>query len=92
MTKKEFIELYFRKGKFSTKTEAEKAMTSFLETLEEVALLNENILFSGFGKFEVVEKAERLGRNPKTGEEVRIPAKKSMKFKPGKSLDEKLNN
>ena len=42
-------------------------------------------------KFEVVEKAERVGRNPKTGEEIVIPAKKTVKFKAGKTLVEKMN-
>ena len=91
MTKKEFVELYFEKGGFETKTEAERKMKAFLETVEEALVKGEEVIFTGWGKWEVVEKAERVGRNPKTGEEVVIPAKKAIKFKVGKALEEKVN-
>ena len=91
MTKKEFVELYFEKGGFETKVEAEKKAKAFLETVEEALVKGEEVIFTGWGKWEVVEKAERVGRNPKTGEEVVIPAKKAIKFKAGKALEEKVN-
>ncbi len=55
-----------------------------LENGEEVALL-------GFGTFKVVERAARTGRNPQTGEEIEVPASKSITFKVSKSLKEKFN-
>lgn len=91
MTKKEFVELYFEKGEFETKTEAERKMKAFLETVEEALVQGEDIIFTGWGKWEIVERAERIGRNPKTGEEVVIPTRKAIKFKAGKSLEEKVN-
>ena len=91
MTKKEFVELYFEKGGFETKTEAERKMKAFLETVEEALVKGEEVIFTGWGKWEVVEKAERVGRNPKTGEEITIPARKAIKFKVGKALEEKVN-
>ena len=91
MTKKEFVDLYFEKGGFETKVEAEKKAKAFLETIEEALVKGEEVIFTGWGKWEVVEKAERVGRNPKTGEEVVIPAKKAIKFKAGKALEEKVN-
>ena len=91
MTKKEFVDLYFEKGGFETKVEAEKKAKAFLETVEEALVKGEEVIFTGWGKWEVVEKAERVGRNPKTGEEVVIPAKKAIKFKAGKALEEKVN-
>ncbi len=91
MTKKEFVELYFEKGGFETKVEAEKKAKVFLETVEEALAKGEEVSFVGWGKWEVVEKAERVGRNPKTGEEITIPAKKAIKFKVGKALEEKVN-
>ena len=91
MTKKEFVELYFEKGGFETKTEAERKMKVFLETVEEALVKGEEVIFTGWGKWEVVEKAERVGRNPKTGEEITIPARKAIKFKAGKALEEKVN-
>lgn len=91
MTKKEFVDLYFEKGGFETKTEAERKMKAFLETVEEALVKGEEVIFTGWGKWEVVEKAERVGRNPKTGEEITIPARKAIKFKAGKALEERVN-
>lgn len=91
MTKKEFVELFAKKGEFASKAEAEKKAKAFLETLEEALLKGEEVSFVGWGKWEVVEKAERIGRNPQTGEEITIPARKAIKFKAGKALEEKIN-
>ena len=91
MTKKEFLDLYFEKGEFTTKVDAERKATAFLETLEEVLVKGDEISFIGFGKFEVVEIAERTCRNPQTGEEMKVEAKKAVKFKAGKALSEKVN-
>ena len=91
MTKKEFIDLYFEKGAFETKTEAERKANAFLAALEEGLVKGEDITFIGFGKFEVAERAARTGRNPQTGEEITIEAKKVVKFKPGKALSEAVN-
>lgn len=59
--------------------------------MEKTLLSGENISIINWGKLEVVERAPRLGRNPKTGEEVKIGTRKSIKFRPGKALLEKLN-
>lgn len=91
MTKKEFIDLFQANSGLETKSQTEKVLTAMLESLEEVLVKGEEVSFLGFGKFEVVEKAARTGRNPKTGEEIAIPAKKAAKFKPGKALSEKIN-
>ena len=91
MTKKEFIDLYAQKGEFQSKAEAERKANAFLATLEEILVKGEEIAFLGFGKFEVAERAARTGRNPQTGEEMTIEAKKVVKFKPGKGLSEAVN-
>lgn len=49
------------------------------------------VSISGFGTFEVVERAARIGRNPKTGLEIEIPASKSPKFKPAKAFKDFVN-
>ncbi|MCI6033671.1 HU family DNA-binding protein [Fusobacterium varium] len=90
MTKKEFIDLYFAKGEFETKADAEKKAAAFLKVIEEGLLKGEEITFLGFGKFEVVERAARTCRNPQTGKEMKVEAKKAVKFKPGKALSEKV--
>ena len=88
MTKKEFVDLYFQKGEFTTKVDAEKKAMAFLATIEEVLEKGDEISFLGFGKFEVTERAARTCRNPQTGEEMKVEAKKAVKFKAGKALSE----
>ena len=91
MTKKDFTKVLFEKGVFSSKAEAERKFEVILNTIEETLKAGDELNIIGWGKFEVVEKAERVGRNPKTGEEIVIPAKKTVKFKAGKTLVEKMN-
>ena len=90
MTKKEFIDLYFAKGEFVTKADAERKAAAFLNVIEEGLLKGEEITFLGFGKFEVVERAARTCRNPQNGKEMKVEAKKAVKFKPVKALSEKI--
>jgi DNA-binding protein HU-beta len=91
MTKKEFIALYAEKANFETKADAERKLDAVLDLFEEVLVKGEEVNFTGWGKFEVKETAERVGRNPKTGEEVQISAKKVVKFKAGKGLADKVD-
>ena len=91
MTKKEFVDLYFQKGEFTTKVDAEKKAMAFLATIEEVLEKGDEISFLGFGKFEVAERAARTGKNPQTGEAIKIPASKAPKFKAGKALKDVVN-
>lgn len=91
MTKKEFVNLYFEKGGFETKVDAEKKAMAFLEAIETALVEGDGVTFTGWGKFEVAERAARTCKNPKTGEAVDVPAKKVVKFKAGKMLEEKVN-
>lgn len=91
MTKKDFAKVLFETGAFPSKAEAERKVELFLTTIENTLATGEELNFIGWGKFEVVERAERIGRNPKTGEEIKIEAKKTVKFKPGKTLVDKVN-
>lgn len=74
-----------------TKKDAEKALKAFMESVEETLEKNEKVQLVGFGTFEVRERGERKGRNPKTLEEITIPASKVPVFKAGKELREKVN-
>lgn len=69
-----------------TKKDAEKALTAFTEVVAKELKKGEKIQLVGFGTFEVSERAAREGRNPQTGETMKIAASKSPKFKPGKAL------
>ncbi len=91
MNRKEFVALFSEKGNFETKAEAERKLTAFLGTVEEALLKGDSVNFIGWGKWEVKKKAARIGRNPQTGEEIKIPAKKVVSFKVGKKLAEKVN-
>ena len=92
MTKKEFVEVYAAKGNFETKAEAERKLDTLLSLFEEVLVNGDEVNFIGWGKFEVKDTPARVGRNPKTGEEVTIAAKKVVKFKAGKGLADKVDS
>lgn len=91
MTKAEFIKAFKEKAGSETNAQAERDVVAFLEVVEEGLVAGETIQFVGWGSFEVKATAERIGRNPKTGEEIKIAAKKAVKFKAGKKLVEKVN-
>lgn len=69
-----------------TKAEADKALAGFLGAVEKSLKKGDSVIITGFGSFSVNKRAARKGRNPKTGQEIKIPAKKVVKFKAGKSL------
>ena len=73
------------------KTEVEKVLKAFTETVAEELKKGEKIQLVGFGTFEVSERAARTGRNPQTGKEMTIPASKAPKFKAGKALKDSVN-
>jgi DNA-binding protein HU-beta len=72
----------------TTKVNAEKLLDAFMQAVEEALANGDKVVLVGFGSFQVVTRAEREGRNPKTGEPLKIPAKKVPKFVPGKRLEE----
>ena len=90
MNKTEFIAAIAEKAELSKK-DAEKALKAFTDVVEEELKKGEKIQLVGFGTFEVSERAAREGRNPQTGETMKIEACKVPKFKPGKSLKDAVN-
>ena len=70
------------------KHDAEKALNAFTEVVTETLISGEKVQLVGFGSFEVKERAERMARNPRTGEELTVPASKAPVFKAGKALKE----
>lgn len=69
-----------------SKKDAERVLTAFTNVITDTLVDGDKVAITGFGTFEVVERAERLGRNPATGEAMTIAASKSPKFKAGKAL------
>ena len=90
MNKSELIErVAAATGK--TKKEAGQVVDAVLETIAEALKRGEKVSLVGFGNFEVRERAARTGRNPQTGETIRIEASRVPAFKPGKQLKEAVN-
>lgn len=75
-----------------TKKEIEENLDLFINVVKEELSKGNKIYLRNFGTFEVVERAERIGRNPKTGETAQIPACKVPKFKPGEDFKNCVNN
>lgn len=72
-------------------SQVEKAVGTMLSTMQSVLSAGGEVTFQGFGTFRVVERKAKNGRNPQTGENIRIPASKGVKFTAGKALKETLN-
>lgn len=72
------------------KSEAQRALEAFVEITSNSLKANERLALVGFGSFSVTERIARTGRNPQTGQEILIPSKKVVKFKPGSDLLESI--
>ena len=90
MNKAELVAAIAEKTDLSKK-DAEAALKAFTDVVAEELKKGEKIQLVGFGTFEVSERAERVGRNPQTGDEIKIPASKAPKFKAGKALKDMMN-
>ena len=90
MNKSELISKIAEKSNL-TKKDAEVALKAFIESVEEALENKEKVQLVGFGTFETKERAARTGRNPRTKEEIQIPASTVPVFKAGKEFKEKVN-
>ena len=73
-----------------SKKDAERAVSAMFEALGKAMAEGEKITISGFGTFEVKERAARTGKNPATGASIEIPASKAPAFKPGKAFKDSV--
>ena len=90
MNKSELIDSIAEKSGLN-KTQAGDALNAVMESVGEALEAGDSISLVGFGTFSVKDRKARTGRNPKTGEELSIPASKVPSFKAGKNLKERLN-
>ena len=90
MTKAELVKTLKEQAGLATLAQAEAAYEGLFNILAETLKKGDSIAISGFGSFKLVQRKARKGRNPRTGEEIAIPASKAVKFTPGKSLKESL--
>lgn len=91
MTKTDLIAQVAANTEMSKKS-AEMAVNAAFEALGKAMAEGEKISISGFGTFEVRERAARTGRNPQTGEEIQIAASKAPAFKAGSKLKERVSS
>jgi len=89
MNKAELISAAAEKADLSKK-DTEAALNAALEVITEALVQNDKVQLVGFGSFESKLRAARTGRNPHTGQEIKIPASKAPVFKPGKALKEAI--
>ena len=87
MTKIELIDQVAEKVDLSKK-EVERILETMIGAVQGALKAGEKVSVTGLGTFIVKERKARIARNPKTGAQVQVPAKKSPKFKPGKELKE----
>ena len=85
MTKDNLIDALVKKTGAS-KTQAAECLTVLLDEITKSLSRGEEVVLTGFGKFKIAQRKEREGRNPKTGETIKIAAKKAPVFKAGSIL------
>lgn len=92
MNKAELVEAIQKAlGKDATKRAAEDALAAVLTSIEKGVKKDKKVQIIGFGTFEVKKRAARQGRNPKTGETIKIKKSKNPAFKAGKALKDAVN-
>ncbi|MBE7042604.1 MAG: HU family DNA-binding protein [Ruminococcaceae bacterium] len=89
MNKTELISKVAEKAELSKK-DADKAVSALIESVQEALKAGDKVQLVGFGSFEVRERAARKGKNPRSGEEITIPASKSPVFKAGKAFKDSI--
>ena len=90
MNKSELIAAVAEKAEVSKK-DTEAVLNATMEVIKEEVAAGSDVQLIGFGTFTVAERAEREGRNPATGETMKIVASKSPKFKAGKAFKDAVN-
>jgi len=91
MTKSELIERISLKLPHLLQRDVEMAINITIDAMTHHLAQGERIEIRGFGGFSLIERAARMGRNPKTGEQVSLPIRHSTHFKPGLDLRERVS-
>ena len=90
MNKEELVKEISKKAKVSQKAAAD-VLSATLDTIEKTVSKGKKVTLVGFGTFEARKRAARIGRNPQTGAEIKIPSCKAPAFKAGKALKDIVN-
>lgn len=91
MNRTEMIKNVASKIEGATQKDIAVVIDTLVETIVEAVASGEKVALAGFGTFDVAERAERQGRNPKTGEAMTIAASKAPKFKSAKAFKDAVN-
>ncbi len=86
MTRSDLVQLLAARFSQLTQRDADSAVTTILDAMNNAMVRGHRIEIRGFGCFSVMHRAPRLGRNPRSGDPVDIPQKRVPHFKPGKAL------
>lgn len=88
MNKAELVNMLMKDkdAKFESKASAERALNACLSTIKRGVKKDKTVQLIGFGTFTVKSRAARMGRNPQTGEPIKIKASRTVGFKPGKEF------
>ncbi len=89
MNKAKLVEQMSKLSKMPKKT-CKLALESFMKSVSQNLKLGKHVVLTGFGTFTTMERKSRVGVSPATGKKIKIPAKKVVKFKPGKALRESV--
>ena len=92
MTKSELIEKMAEENPNLTRKQVEFIVNGVFDLIKKSLAEGNKVEIRGFGSFKIRDKKAKIGRNPKTGERVEVPAKKVPYFKPGKEIKETLLN
>ncbi|WP_136807527.1 integration host factor subunit alpha [Desulfosediminicola flagellatus] len=92
LTKADLVEAIYKHHDSITKAGAIDAVEAFLRISKENLISGSGLLLSGFGKFCVNDKRQRKGRNPQTGEDLMLDARRVVTFKPSGILRDRVNN
>jgi DNA-binding protein HU-beta len=92
MNKAELVDLIAgdKKSGFDSKAGAERAVNAVVDGIRAGILKDKKVQIVGFGTFSIRPRKARVGRNPQTGQEIQIKASKTVGFKPGKQLKDKM--
>ena len=88
MNKADLVDAVLAGGEVDTKAAAGRVVEGLLASMSKTLKKGDEVSIAGFGKFTVTKRAARTGRNPHTGETIKIKAKKVVKFKPATALKE----
>jgi integration host factor subunit alpha len=91
LTKADFVEAVYSKVGGLSRRDAAEIVDLLFESVKETLARGEAVKISGFGNFVVREKKPRVGRNPQTGQDIEISARRVLSFKPSQVLKDQLN-